>query len=236
MEIKITNVSHTIAVNTVTRDIIIGKLNIKETKVFHDGKQVSCSYKHNFHEKECTLAYCNDITKFTKDCRDQNDFYEICKNVVTHLPEGDINPDNIFFTYWPGNIIFDINGEVVPYRYNFNYIGTPCHNKTLDLKEAITILKNHPDVISVSKIKDIPYYNRDPGCNKCIEVSILPSKETYNKFYQEVKSEKYWSVSLRQKLHDGYCPDEHNNYLGLLSCVKKEREECHCNHDDDDDN
>jgi len=159
------------------------------------------------------------ISSNAKPCT-YEEFKDSCKFGFEDVSE--LNSENVYFIYDYGHVIFDHEWNVVPYIHSFDYIGTPFHNGCLDLDKALQVLKNHPWIINKDglKIEDIPYYNVDDEQDAFIKVSILPDKDTYNKLYQQVKNMQSWSVRLKELLHDGYCPDEEHNLLGLLECVK----------------
>jgi len=149
-----------------------------------------------------------------------SEFLRSCRFEFSEFPV--LVPENVFLFYNDGQVIFDHNWNTIPCIHEFDYIGTPFHDGCLDLEKAIGVLKNHPWVVNKNdlKIEDIPYYNREEDFSKTIRVSILPDKDTYNKLYQKVKNQRDWSTRLRELLHDGHCPDEEHNLLGLLECVK----------------
>ncbi len=135
---------------------------------------------------------------------------------------------DIIFMFNAGHIIFDYKGDPIPTLHRFDYIGTPFSNDVLDLEKAIKILKKHPWVMNKDELEilEIPYYNQSEDQTHYINVDILPDKETYKKLYKKtVKIGGYFSVTLKDYLHDGYCPTEDMNNLGLLECVIKKEED-----------
>jgi len=179
---------------------------------------IDCKFTH-----ECNVYYIKNKRLF-EAARKKSHYVDLLQNdkaVTWDIPEK-VEKERILFAYDAGHILFDYQGNPVPYLHSLHYIGTPFDNRTLHLNKAIKILKEHPDVVSVSEILSIESYNCEKDRNQYIRVDVLPSYEAYKKFYKRAtrKNEKgkikeFWSIRMANMVHDGHTPDRKNNYLGL---------------------
>jgi hypothetical protein len=132
----------------------------------------------------------------------------------------DVNKYQMVLFYFDGHEIFDVDFNIIPLIKTFDYCGSYyINNKYLKLKEFGTYLKTRKDIISVSNIEDIPYYNCDDDIDKTITFSILPEKDEYTKMYNMVKDNACWSCRLKDLL----CGNSHDTYdfLGITPFLKK---------------
>jgi hypothetical protein len=177
--------------------------------------------------KGCRPTFVKD--SFFEFIKTNNPFwdYEYHEMSDEEILEGNISGRDLVWIYSSGHMLFDSNA--VPYTLprGFNYIGSPFNNKYCNLPELLKYLKGQPWVINKDdlKIEDIPYYNREDGCDKCIsEVIIRPDQETYAKIYELVKADKYFSSRIPEHissyLHVFY-PVTHKDWLGIAPFLKK---------------
>ena len=144
--------------------------------------------------------------------------YEFKKYCIEPSLSAIQNPKNkIYIMYWDGHVLFDEDLRPEPVPIYYDYIGTPLTDGILtNLPAARAILKIHPNVLHVSEILDIPYYNADADRRHFLEITVLPTKEQICKIYDKAKKSK----------DDGFWPVYLNNYfgkatyLGLKSLLK----------------
>jgi len=204
------------------------KFNIRIRKHYINKKLKSTDVLHKFIHENCCVSYITNKTVFDSFVK-KNHFSDIRYSKICGLTEDiplddKIDPTRFVYFYVNGHVIFDYQGNPILYLHKFDYCGSPFHNGKLKLKEAIKILKQHKNVKYVSEIEDVPYYNSDDNHSKYINVHILPSKDMYKQFYKKSEPMKTsWSCRMKDMVHDGYCPDKKNNYLGLFPDAVKEQ-------------
>jgi serine/threonine protein kinase len=166
------------------------------------------------------VAYPDDMPKELLHSANPQERFNYGMNTFKKID--DIKPENIYFDFTKGYVLFNLDGTPVPHICDFGYCGSIFHDGLLDLEKAIKILKKHPWVVNKKelKIEPIPHYNKGDGKNNFIQVQLLPDEKTWIKLYNKVKNQEFWSVRLKELVHDGYCPDKKHNLLGLLGCVK----------------
>lgn len=133
----------------------------------------------------------------------------------------------IVYFYGSGHEAFDINGEIIPLRKNFEYIGTVFSDETAeDLNELKDYLSTHPWVLNKEELEilDVPYYNQGDGLNKYLRVSIKPDKKAYTEMYERAKKYDLWSTKMNDfcinyELSEKYDP------MGLVPFLKKNKDE-----------
>lgn len=120
------------------------------------------------------------------------------KDFTLELIEKCIQTNLLIFAYTDGHMIFDVKGKIIPYARYYDYIGTVFDNKRADLPKMIDHLKKHSWTINKEELKihDIPYYNQDEGRTQYIAPKLLPDQKTYQKLYEKVKEDKFWSCRL----------------------------------------
>lgn len=89
----------------------------------------------------------------------------------------DIDLSKIIYLQSSRHIFYDLNKKPIPVVYQGDYIGANLDNKSYHLKALREYLLTHPNIISVSEIMDIPYYNSSKKRTKYIEVFGIPSSE-----------------------------------------------------------
>jgi hypothetical protein len=153
--------------------------------------------------------------------------YEYHEMSDEEILEGNISGRNLVWIYSSGHMLFD--SKAVPYTLprRFDYVGSPFNNEHCNLPELLKYLKGHPWVLNKDdlKIEDIPYYNREDGCDKCISKAIIrPDQETYAKIYDLVKTDKYFSSRIPEHISSYphvFYPETHNDWLGIAPFLKK---------------
>jgi hypothetical protein len=113
------------------------------------------------------------VLKKTNPCWKSDDWF------VNQLPEDpkDIDIDKILFCQWSSHSFFDINLEPVPVVISGDYIEAGIRSTRYDLTGLHKHFSNHPQVVSIGKIKEIPYYNNDSGYEKYFKLLVLPTVE-----------------------------------------------------------
>ena len=140
----------------------------------------------------------------------------------------DFDESRIYYADWGNYVIFDNNKELIPLVIRAGYIGSVFNNEHLDLEKALPYIKSSPLFINTDdlEIEDIPYYNAEPYCNRCLSVEILLDKKTYNDLYQKATEKKgYWTVRLKNSILNRWNITKENDVLGLYQFIKPERED-----------
>lgn len=146
----------------------------------------------------------------------------------------EIQPENIIYYYESGHLIFDLNKELIPIPFGYDYISSPFSNKVSDLKPLLEHLKTQNWVINKDElyIESVPYYNNEDRSEQYIKgkeipyVCILPDKESLNEAYKrslEV-NKKYFSVTLKELIvsdaHWNWSKTKEKDYLNLRQFYK----------------
>lgn len=96
------------------------------------------------------------------------------------LPNVDqIDMDQIVLVHNDDHSIYDINLNPIPIIQHLDYIQAGLHNNKYDLEKVYKKLQNHPNVVSCSKILDIPFYNSEKYQDKYLQVEVIPDVKVY---------------------------------------------------------
>jgi hypothetical protein len=124
-----------------------------------------------------------------------------------------VSPENLVWVYSAGSILFDINGDPIPFPFPYDYIGSPFSNEYCDLKGLLKHLKSHPWVLNKENlvISSVPYYNNEEGWRKYIEerhkgiINILPTKDALKEIYQRAIKDKgdFFSTRMNELIFSG---------------------------------
>jgi hypothetical protein len=152
------------------------KINLVETFVDDKLKDRRLQYagkKHLGYELYPHYGVDWEVLKITNPYWKSHDSFE------NKLPENpkDIDVDKILFCQSASHSFFDIDLEPVPVVIAGNYIEAGIRSTRYDLEGLHKHLSNHPQVVSIGEIEEIPYYNNDSGYEKCFEVLVLPTVE-----------------------------------------------------------
>lgn len=93
----------------------------------------------------------------------------------------DIDMSKIIYCQTATHLFYDINKEPIPSVFKGDYIDAKLNNKYYDLVKLREHLLKKPNVVSVSEILNIPYYNCDDDCTKYIDVLVLADREILKK-------------------------------------------------------
>lgn len=95
------------------------------------------------------------------------------------------NGGGVFVEYdGAAHMLFNLVGDPLPVQIYFDYISEMMDNEHYDLRGVLNELEKRDDITVWSDgIIDIPYYNREEGCNKCIEFSWAPTTEDYHELW-----------------------------------------------------
>ena len=136
---------------------------------------------------------------------------------VTDIKE--IIPDNVYFLYSAGHVLFDSNREIVPIPYLIDYIGTIRQRSENDsvYDQIVEKLKVHPFVMDFSEF-EIPYYNANFDGQLGICMKVLLTSDKQKELYNKCKSGKFWSVTMKDHIKmahgmTGVYGDEIDNLL-----------------------
>ena len=177
--------------------------------------------------KECQPVFVKD--SFFDYIKTNNPFHthEYHQMSDEEILEGNISEKNLVWFYSSGHMLFDSNA--IPYTLpdTFDYIGSPFSNEYCNLPELLKYLKGHPWVLNKEelKIENIPYYNSKEGRDKCIsDIIIRPDQETYEKIYEVVKTDKYFSCRVPEEISSYlylFNQEKNNDWLGIAPFLKK---------------
>lgn len=158
-----------------------------------------------------------------------------------------IEPHQVIFFYSDGHILFDRNGKIIPTVLNYNYIGSPFHNKFCHLGPMLEHLKKSPYVVNGKDdplmIHDVPYYNNESGNEKFIggketmAVRVFLPQEMQQEAYERavIADKKYFSSRFREIVIGGFVYGwrkvekekgvVEKDYLGIKQFEKEKRNE-----------
>lgn len=133
-----------------------------------------------------SICYDIDVERLKKEnpfMTNNRIWNEIMKgeNALPSLEDIDLN--KIYYCDYSNQIIYDVNWKRIHYPHKIDYISSRITNENFNLVELREYLKNHPNILEVSDILKIPYYNATDSCNKYLEITILPN----DSFYDETK-------------------------------------------------
>lgn len=156
--------------------------NIKYCIEFKNSKEIKRYLKYNgpkHYEYELAPLYQSDLSLLSKT----NPFWfkteddsNWMKGESLPNPE-DIDLSKIIYLQGSRHAFYDLNKKPIPVIYHGDYIGANLDNKTYHLKALREYLLTHPNIVSVSEIMDIPYYNAEKKRTKYIEVFGIPTSE-----------------------------------------------------------
>ena len=150
--------------------------------------------------------------------------------------------NRIVLFYTSGHVLFDMNGDPIPFVHHFDYIGTDFQNSRVDLDKVIKTLSKHKWVINRKELKivEAPYYNSDFTGHKFVGVDLLPDKETYKKMYNMALNKKteYFSTELKELMIGRSYVYPKFDPLGIHKLHLSEQEQvklrsCHCSEESD---
>lgn len=125
-----------------------------------------------------------------------------------------ISLDDIIYCQSASHSFFNLDKTPIPMVYDARYFNNGYfNNKYYKLKELREYLQSHPNVIEVSEILDIPYYNAECNCNKYLNVKIYPEVEWLIDKYTNKRCLSY----ISGEPWDKNSPD----YLGTKKFIKK---------------
>lgn len=95
------------------------------------------------------------------------------------IPENpeDIDLSKVVFLSWYDHTFRNFNFEPIPVVVWGDYIGENIRSGCYDLEALHDHLAAHPQVVEISDIEEIPYYNNPSGEETCFEVLVLPTFE-----------------------------------------------------------
>lgn len=163
---------------------LIYALVIPEERMNSIEESVRLIHTHN--ERHNTAWF--DIPKFIQEIND--DYNE--KDTEKQLIEIDEKYDKILYYFnWRDHSLWDYNFNRVSLPIHLEYMNGGISNKAYKLKELREHILNLPDTLvkvkSVSEIWDIPYYNREDGRDKYLNINIILHQDAYNEFCENVK-------------------------------------------------
>lgn len=195
---------------------------------FKNGKEVSRSLEYKGkgnYGYGLTPIYRKDISLLSKTnpyWLNEYSWFEGDK-----LPEPEkVNLKNIIYCQGSSHMFFDLNKKPIPVVHQGNYIGANLDNGHYDLVKLREYLLKKKNVISVSEILNIPYYNAERGKNKYIQVLVLPDSDTIQKGLDNKwnREETIFGRSYDKNFFD---------YLGMKKFAKEEVEENSSSDDED---
>ncbi len=167
---------------------------------------------------------------------DRNRNYPIEKYMINPISllenEELIKPENFYYVYNNGHLLFDIHGKIVQMAFIYDYIGTPFTNEYCSLNSLLIYLKQHSWVVNKNElyIDNVPYYNNSNGLKKYIRgknlpyIVILPDYNVLQEVYNiAIKKEpKYFSTYIRKYLIGDLLNPNTNikDYLGIKQFYK----------------
>jgi len=125
-----------------------------------------------------------------------NPFWDTNCWVEEILPKPeDIDISKIIYCQTATHLFYDLNKEPIASVFKGDYIEAKLNNKYYDLEKLRKHLLKKPNVVSVSEILNIPYYNSDGGCTKYIEVLVFADSEILKKgSYDHSQKNKIFGV------------------------------------------
>lgn len=108
------------------------------------------------------------------------------------------------------HMLYDASNKVLPVGMYFEYISAYMDNRSYDLKRAVEILKDNPNVDletarwSDEYIDDIPHYNSESNRNRCISFWWAPTQKEYQQMWKKCKEigSKYPSTNRYQAVFE----------------------------------
>lgn len=212
--------------NTIT-EVITYHLteNIKYDITVINNKEKSRNLRHvgkNIYEYQVQPLYKKDISLL----KSWNPFWGKSKEGIDgykwlegdKLPEPqDIDINNIILIQRSRQSFYTLNKEPIPVVVHGDYIEANLRSNIYKLKELRDHFLNHPNIISCSEIRDVPYYNNDSGVEKYLDVLVYPEKEWVQYLLDNEKG--------RNEIFTPYYNNEAIDFLNIRQFLKPKEDE-----------
>ena len=119
------------------------------------------------------------------------------------------------------HMIFDVHDNALPVGIHYEYIQGSINDKYYDLHKLRKYLSERGDIMELSEISPIPYYNKGDGKNFHFSFIWKPNYADYNRMWQYCKQHKkrHSSVLIRSAVED-------LDLLGMNQFKKNPQEKC----------
>lgn len=181
---------------------------------FVDGEETGIYFTYLPNAKDMSVVFLDEKKAFAqkefKNWLDSPEWLEKHKKSVSTLSM--IDKYTPYLWYWPGHILFNIQGRPVSLPVNIDYIGSikqVRHNKIYE--KLMDLIKVHPWFQRVEEI-EIPGYNSDFYGQKAISAQVHIPQEEYEKLYEIFKNQEYWSVQIEGVISLSYKHPEYDLY------------------------
>jgi len=218
-----------------------GNLEIVESFCNKKFDSVTVTYKGKL--RDVQVMFFEEKAFLRKNLIKFEDYYDfIIFNFKKVLTIKDLDKYIPYLNHYGGNILFDINEKPVSIPYSFDYIGSikeKCPHDQ-DYKKIISLLKNHPYVLSL-KEEEIPYYNKEFYEQIGIKhATVLIDQNEYEKLYKYSckKEKKFWSVTMHDIMRCSYPYGDYNLYGKEITdlLVKYHNKDQHFQNEEPEDN
>lgn len=158
--------------NVILEEVIVdGKMQSR--KLLYSGKKVKTEYGDS---RDFWLVYDPDMSvlKKTNPCwrnKESEGWFEFV------LPENpkDIDVNKIVFASCYDHTFWDINLEQIPVVVMGDYIDARISSRVYDLEKLHKHFSKHKQIVEISEIELVPWYNNDSGHEKCFSCLVLPT-------------------------------------------------------------
>lgn len=172
------------------------------------------------------------MTKINTDKYELDPFKELKKH-------GKLKEKNILWFDYSAHLVYRFKQDApVSGIYTFDYIGG-INNRDFHIEKAFKHLQKRKSVLKVEMV-DIPYYNSESHYTKGLEMELILPQAALNKIWEEVKSDEFASVRLREHIIPKYWQKSATDPLGIKKFLRTEKEikelencSCSCGRDED---
>jgi len=189
---------------------------------FKNGKEVGRNLQYTgkkCYGYELQPLYDFNLSLLKKENPCHGNSYEFRKNKNLPEPE-DIDLNKITYLQFSTHMFYNFDKRPLSVVVHGDYIEACLDNERYDLDKLREHLLKRDDVISVSEVLDIPYYNCDDedGRTKHIEVKVYPGSDVIDKFI-EVSDDKTF-VPMRELTFGKPWEDNGYDYLDIKKFLK----------------
>lgn len=170
-----TNTKYKIHPNVSIEEIVIND-RLKSRNIKYSGKAIKSKWGDNYHYFG---LYDPDLEVLKKT----NPWWQygvhekwFKASPIPDNPE-DIDLDKIVFACSYDHSFHTHEMEIIPTVVQGDYIEAGLRSSNYDLDALHKHLSKHKQVVSITDIDYIPYYNNDDGDERCFEVLVLPTSD-----------------------------------------------------------
>lgn len=191
--------------NVILEEVIVDD-KMQSRKLLYSGKKIKSEYG-DFIDFWPVYDPDMSVLKKTNPCWGYEESEGWFESVLPENPK-DIDVNKIVFASFYDHTFWDINLEQIPVVVMGNYIDACICSRIYDLEKLHKHFSKHKQIVEISEIELVPWYNNDSGSEKCFSCLVLPT----------VKQLK----EMKNRREIFYSPWGGKDYLGMKKFYKGE--------------